>query len=164
MWKTRRQNSSRCRQVVVNTGLTELTLSKMPTSFQPLSSPNVNHLTMTMVFCPCLGQKSEAAKIDARITRWIEIENRRSQLEYKILLLGTGEAGKSTFLRQVSISPTCCVQLLHRYSCAKKVQTMRAKWKRCVQNVGKIDARWEFSTAKAIQKGRGWNTRSKNVK
>jgi len=58
---------------------------------------------MTMVFCPCLGQKSEAAKNDARITRWIEIENRRAQLEYKILLLGTGEAGKSTFLRQMRI-------------------------------------------------------------
>jgi guanine nucleotide-binding protein G(q) subunit alpha len=38
-----------------------------------------------------------------QITKWLEKEARRSQMEFKILLLGTGEAGKSTFLRQMRI-------------------------------------------------------------
>jgi hypothetical protein len=54
------------------------------------------------LLCPsCIAKPSEEKQKNARINRWIELEARRSQLEYKILLLGTGEAGKSTFLRQV---------------------------------------------------------------
>ena len=58
---------------------------------------------LTMLCAPCCKQQSESDLINSRINRWIEEEYLRSQLEHKVLLLGTGEAGKSTFLRQMRI-------------------------------------------------------------
>ncbi|XP_034048102.1 guanine nucleotide-binding protein G(q) subunit alpha-like isoform X2 [Thalassophryne amazonica] len=52
----------------------------------------------------CLGPEAkEARRINDEIERQLRRDKRDSRREYKILLLGTGESGKSTFIKQMKI-------------------------------------------------------------
>ncbi|XP_013800426.2 guanine nucleotide-binding protein subunit alpha-15 [Apteryx mantelli] len=65
---------------------------------------------MAQCFCCCrlclcfLSEEEKAAiLIDRRINKILREEKRRDQQELKLLLLGTGESGKSTFIKQMRI-------------------------------------------------------------
>ncbi|XP_040038714.2 guanine nucleotide-binding protein G(q) subunit alpha [Gasterosteus aculeatus] len=52
----------------------------------------------------CLGPEAkEARRINEEIERRLRREEKESRREYKLLLLGTGESGKSTFIKQMRI-------------------------------------------------------------
>ncbi|XP_018417182.1 PREDICTED: guanine nucleotide-binding protein subunit alpha-11-like [Nanorana parkeri] len=56
-------------------------------------------------FCPpCLSEDDKASlAIDREINRMLKFHKSRDRRELKILLLGTGESGKSTFIKQMRI-------------------------------------------------------------
>ncbi len=66
-----------------------------------------------MLCCPRLGKSSsddpaallrrERRRIHEQIEKDLRAEEKRRQREHRILLLGCGEAGKSTFIKQMRI-------------------------------------------------------------
>ncbi|XP_013913942.1 PREDICTED: guanine nucleotide-binding protein subunit alpha-15-like [Thamnophis sirtalis] len=58
-----------------------------------------------MVWCLCLMSEDEknAMVIDKEISRLLQEQKKRDRQELKLLLLGTGEGGKSTFIKQMRI-------------------------------------------------------------
>ncbi|CAI5799002.1 guanine nucleotide-binding protein subunit alpha-15 [Podarcis lilfordi] len=65
----------------------------------PISRPT------TMVWCLCFLSEEEknAVAIDKEINRLLQEQKKRDRWELKLLLLGTGESGKSTFIKQMRI-------------------------------------------------------------
>ncbi|XP_054457953.1 guanine nucleotide-binding protein G(q) subunit alpha-like [Anoplopoma fimbria] len=61
-------------------------------------------MSRSSVWTCCLSQEAkEARRINDEIERQLRREERESRWEYKLLLLGTGESGKSTFIKQMRI-------------------------------------------------------------
>lgn len=59
---------------------------------------------MSSVGACCLSPEAkEARRINDEIERQLRRDKRESRREYKLLLLGTGESGKSTFIKQMRI-------------------------------------------------------------
>ncbi|XP_026579823.1 guanine nucleotide-binding protein subunit alpha-15-like [Pseudonaja textilis] len=58
-----------------------------------------------MVWCRCFMSEEEknAMMIDKEISRLLQEQKKRDRWELKLLLLGTGEGGKSTFIKQMRI-------------------------------------------------------------
>ncbi|XP_070600808.1 guanine nucleotide-binding protein subunit alpha-15 [Erythrolamprus reginae] len=58
-----------------------------------------------MVWCLCFMSEDEknAVVIDKEISRLLQEQKKRDRWELKLLLLGTGESGKSTFIKQMRI-------------------------------------------------------------
>uniref|UniRef100_A0A8D0DWJ4 Guanine nucleotide-binding protein subunit alpha n=1 Tax=Salvator merianae TaxID=96440 RepID=A0A8D0DWJ4_SALMN len=58
-----------------------------------------------MVWCLCLLSEEEknAIAVDREINRLLQEQKKRDRWELKLLLLGTGESGKSTFIKQMRI-------------------------------------------------------------
>ncbi|XP_028569723.2 guanine nucleotide-binding protein subunit alpha-15 [Podarcis muralis] len=58
-----------------------------------------------MVWCICFLSEEEknAVAIDKEINRLLQEQKKRDRWELKLLLLGTGESGKSTFIKQMRI-------------------------------------------------------------
>ncbi|XP_060089400.1 guanine nucleotide-binding protein subunit alpha-15-like [Heteronotia binoei] len=58
-----------------------------------------------MVWCSCFLSEEEknAIAIDKEINRLLQEQKKREKQELKLLLLGTGESGKSTFIKQMRI-------------------------------------------------------------
>nr|XP_056723455.1 guanine nucleotide-binding protein subunit alpha-15-like [Euleptes europaea] len=58
-----------------------------------------------MVWCSCFLSEEEktAIAIDKEINRLLQEQKKRERWELKLLLLGTGESGKSTFIKQMRI-------------------------------------------------------------
>ncbi|XP_034278580.1 guanine nucleotide-binding protein subunit alpha-15 isoform X2 [Pantherophis guttatus] len=58
-----------------------------------------------MVWCLCFMSEDEknAMVIDKEISRLLQEQKKRDRWELKLLLLGTGEGGKSTFIKQMRI-------------------------------------------------------------
>ncbi|XP_063146980.1 guanine nucleotide-binding protein subunit alpha-15-like [Candoia aspera] len=58
-----------------------------------------------MVWCLCFLSEDEknAIVIDKEISRQLQEQKKRDRWELKLLLLGTGESGKSTFIKQMRI-------------------------------------------------------------
>ncbi|XP_015278804.1 PREDICTED: guanine nucleotide-binding protein subunit alpha-15-like [Gekko japonicus] len=58
-----------------------------------------------MVWCSCFLSEEEktAIAIDKEINRLLQEQKKREKRELKLLLLGTGESGKSTFIKQMRI-------------------------------------------------------------
>ncbi|XP_048354813.1 guanine nucleotide-binding protein subunit alpha-15-like [Sphaerodactylus townsendi] len=58
-----------------------------------------------MVWCSCFLSEEEktAVAIDKEINRLLQEQRKRERWELKLLLLGTGESGKSTFIKQMRI-------------------------------------------------------------
>jgi GTPase SAR1 family protein len=56
-----------------------------------------------MLDCCISSEEREARKIDKRINRELRKYKHQSRKEFKLLLLGTGESGKSTFIKQMRI-------------------------------------------------------------
>ncbi|XP_061457255.1 guanine nucleotide-binding protein subunit alpha-15-like [Rhineura floridana] len=58
-----------------------------------------------MVWCVCFLSEEEknAIAIDKEINRLLQEQKKRDRWELKLLLLGTGESGKSTFIKQMRI-------------------------------------------------------------
>ena len=53
--------------------------------------------------CCLSSEDREARRIDKRISAEMRKHKRDSRKEVKLLLLGAGESGKSTFIKQVKI-------------------------------------------------------------
>ncbi|XP_056299396.1 guanine nucleotide-binding protein subunit alpha-11-like isoform X2 [Pseudoliparis swirei] len=61
-------------------------------------------MTMSSAGACCLGAEAEEARVlSAAIDRRLRWERKELRREYKLLLLGTGESGKSTFIKQMRI-------------------------------------------------------------
>ncbi|KAM9820120.1 guanine nucleotide-binding protein G(q) subunit alpha-like [Neosynchiropus ocellatus] len=61
-------------------------------------------MTLSSVGTCCLSPEAkEARRINDEIDRRLRRDKKESLLEYKLLLLGTGESGKSTFIKQMRI-------------------------------------------------------------
>ncbi|TNN30198.1 Guanine nucleotide-binding protein G(q) subunit alpha [Liparis tanakae] len=61
-------------------------------------------MTLSSAGACCLGAEAEEARaLSAAIDRRLRRERRDLHREYKLLLLGTGESGKSTFIKQMRI-------------------------------------------------------------
>ena len=56
-----------------------------------------------IMLCDFKSKKKERKKIDRIIDMEIEKDKKYARLEIKLLLLGTGESGKSTFVKQMKI-------------------------------------------------------------
>ncbi|CAF97193.1 unnamed protein product [Tetraodon nigroviridis] len=53
--------------------------------------------------CCLSGEEAEKMRIHKEIEKQLQRDKRNSQREFKLLLLGTGESGKSTFIKQMRI-------------------------------------------------------------
>ncbi|KAH8155317.1 uncharacterized protein LAJ45_00327 [Morchella importuna] len=51
----------------------------------------------------CFSSESDESRVSAQIDKKIEEDSRRLRRECKILLLGSGESGKSTIVKQMKI-------------------------------------------------------------
>ncbi|CAL8278930.1 unnamed protein product [Merluccius merluccius] len=61
-------------------------------------------MNLASVGACCLGEEAkEARRINYEIERQLRRDEKDSRLEFKLLLLGTGESGKSTFIKQMRI-------------------------------------------------------------
>ncbi|KAJ3605468.1 hypothetical protein NHX12_027514 [Muraenolepis orangiensis] len=61
-------------------------------------------MTLASVGACCLGEEAkEARRINYEIERQLRRDKKDSRREFKLLLLGTGESGKSTFIKQMRI-------------------------------------------------------------
>ncbi|KAM6902277.1 guanine nucleotide-binding protein G(q) subunit alpha-like [Xenentodon cancila] len=65
-------------------------------------------MTLSFVGACCLSPEAkEARRINDEIERQLRRDKNKSRWEYKLLLLGTGESGKSTFIKQMRIIHGC---------------------------------------------------------
>nr|XP_015798452.2 guanine nucleotide-binding protein G(q) subunit alpha [Nothobranchius furzeri] len=65
-------------------------------------------MTLSCVGTCCLSPEAkEARRINDEIERQLRRDEKESRREYKLLLLGTGESGKSTFIKQMRIIHGC---------------------------------------------------------
>ncbi|KAH7715590.1 guanine nucleotide-binding protein G(q) subunit alpha [Aphelenchoides avenae] len=69
-----------------------------------LSCEGCTHALDRLVIEPCLTDEArERRRISREIDRQLTKDRRKSRKEYKLLLLGIAEAGKSTFIKQMQI-------------------------------------------------------------
>ncbi|XP_061887199.1 guanine nucleotide-binding protein G(q) subunit alpha-like [Entelurus aequoreus] len=67
-------------------------------------TPQPGTMTLMAAGACCLSPEAkEARRINDEIERQLRRDKRDSRREYKLLLLGTGESGKSTFIKQMRI-------------------------------------------------------------
>ncbi|XP_061589694.1 guanine nucleotide-binding protein G(q) subunit alpha-like [Cololabis saira] len=65
-------------------------------------------MTLSSAGACCLSPEAkEARRINDEIERQLRRDKKESRREYKLLLLGTGESGKSTFIKQMRIIHGC---------------------------------------------------------
>ncbi|CDQ75805.1 unnamed protein product [Oncorhynchus mykiss] len=76
----------------------------LPTSSTPKVSVIKRVMTLGSVGACCLSEEGkEARRINDEIERQLRRDKKDSRREFKLLLLGTGESGKSTFIKQMRI-------------------------------------------------------------